>query len=347
MKENVKNILLIQPKVPPYRIEIFKALAKELGSITILHFDTEKRFVGYPEIHEILGDKIEIKTFKYIKGLRKLMKQFDVVITLFDFHWINAFMTPFFKNSYKTIVWGHGLGKNNLINKLRKIGFNKADAIITYNKSGKDKIVNLGVKADKIFIAHNTLKVANYQDTSLQSKKVFLYVGRLQERKKLDIFIQIFAEQKLHEQGYTFHILGDGKKEKERLLDIVKSNNVVPYVHFFRGTSNDDELAHFFRDALVYISPGAVGLGVLHSFAYGVPVLTIADVGHGPEVSNVTNGKTGYLFENQHSFEDFFKQKDLEEKLRIMGKNGFEHFSNNRTVDRMVTGFKNAINHTN
>ncbi len=347
MNRNSENILLIQPKVPAYRFEIFKTLAEETNGLTVLHFGKKKVFEDVKEIQEVIGDIIEFKNLKYIKNLNNNIKSFDIVITLFDFHWINAFIIPFLNTPNKVIVWGHGLGKNTWINKLRKIGYKKADAIITYNESGKNKIGNLGIQKNKIFVANNTIKVLNAKDTSSESQKVFLYVGRLQERKKLSIFIRIFASLELYKDGYKFYILGDGEEEKLSLQNEVKLNNMEDHISFFDGTSDDDILGAFFSQAIAYISPGAVGLGVLHSFAYGVPVLTIKDVNHGPEVYNIINGENGYLFENQSLFKDFFRNENFEEELLNMGRNGYEHYSNKRKVSDMINGFKNAINYIN
>jgi glycosyltransferase involved in cell wall biosynthesis len=47
----------------------------------------------------------------------------------------------------------------------------------------------------------------------------------------------------------------------------------------------------------VLMHPGAIGLTLLHAFAYGLPVITHNDAKkHGPEFVAFSDGETGYAF---------------------------------------------------
>jgi len=70
----------------------------------------------------------------------------------------------------------------------------------------------------------------------------------------------------------TIHIIGEGE-ENEYLKDLSVKLNISNRVIFYGKITNEITLKGLFRQAYAYISPGPVGLGVLHSFAYGVPVL--------------------------------------------------------------------------
>lgn len=340
------KILIIQPSLPDYRIPFFEALAEEVGKeITVLHFGRFKN-VQHPLLKEKVGETYRIGSLRWIRDLRREVQDYSITIQVFDPHFINLFFMPFFGRKRKTILWGHGLGNSSVVNRIRKVIFKKANAIITYSNTGKDQIVNLGVPSEKVYVAHNTLKVKNSQNSTGDSSKCFLYVGRLQRRKKLDVFLEIFHNLSLGDMGYSFLIVGDGDEEKAYLQTIVEGFHLSSYVQFVPGTFDEKELLEYFKHSMYSISPGDVGLGVLHSFAYGVPVLTMKANGHGPEIENIINDKNGVVFQDKQEFEENLMHYLDETIARQMGNNAFEHYTNHANIQNMVAGFIAAINST-
>lgn len=340
----MSKCLIIQPSIPAYRVPFFECLADSLGyELTILHFGVSAN-INHPLINEILGSFIEFKGLKYILNLNSIIKNYTTIITVFDPHWSNAFLLPLTHTNKKIILWGHGLGKNNFINHVRKKLFQNSNAIITYDEQGKSKITELGIKKSKVFVANNTILVTNSVNTANCSKKNFLYVGRLQRRKRLDIFLDIFSELNLGAEGYSLTIVGNGKEEKLFLERYIEQLKIGKYVDFVTGTTNEDVLLSYFSRALYYVSPDAVGLGVLHSFAYGVPILTITSQNHGPEVRNIVNDKNSYIFDNKEQFKIMLPQLLASDKAIDLGNNAFKTYSNDRSIEQMVSGFIKAIN---
>ena len=105
-----------------------------------------------------------------------------------------------------------------------------------------------------------------------------------------------------------------------------------------------EKLKSFFDNALVYVSPGPVGLGVLHSFSYGTPVITINSGKHGPELSNIINGVNGYICDD---YEDFSNKLNYilnnKKKLKTMSSNAYDHYINKRNNGIMVSAFIDAL----
>lgn len=336
-------MIIIQPNLPSYRYHFFCCLAEGLNKkITVLHFGQKSNLI-HPLINEEIGDYRKFGSFKFVLNLSKLIEEYSTVITVFDPHWINLFTLPLFQKKRKIVLWGHGLGKNNFINKVRVVFIKKAFSFITYSEERKERLLNSGINRTTVYVAHNTLAVVNLRDTSSFSKKKFLYVGRLQRRKKLDIFFDIFDALKLGELGYSVDVVGDGLEEKKYLKDRVVRLGLTKYVSFKEGTTSETKLIEYFSHAKYYISPGAVGLGVLHSFAYGVPVLTMIDEDHGPEVDNIQNGINGQVFYDEIDFRNSlydFLNANIAEK---MGQNAFRHYRQERSVQVMVDDFIKAI----
>src|SRR5262249_30975968 len=86
-------------------------------------------------------------------------------------------------------------------------------------------------------------------------------------------------------------------------------------------------------------------LGVLHSFAYGVPVITSRGVLHGPEVTNLRHGENSVLYEGswESLAEVLIKLGNDPEYCSRLGRNGYNHYSRRRTLAHMVEGFLRAV----
>lgn len=340
----MKKILIIQPACPPYRVAFFLALATKIGEFSLLHFGSPIKFNEDSGIEEIQGDLIKIGNLNYIKNLHIILKDFNLIISVFDPHWINAFLLPVFYPNKKILLWGHGMGNSKLINKIRIILLNKAAGLITYNQAGKDDFVNEGIPSFKVFVAPNSQKVPNSQNTSKYPKNSFLFVGRLQRRKKIDLLLKAFKENQFDIKGYVINIIGNGREEKEFLQRQVEDLGITESVKFINGTIDDDVLLSNFQKAFAYVSPGAVGLGVLHSFAYGVPVVTIKNMGHGPEASNILNFENGIIGRDYEDFSFQLNEIIKNDLYKYLGDNAFTHFKKNRSIENMVQGFLKAIN---
>lgn len=114
-------------------------------------------------------------------------------------------------------------------------------------------------------------------------------------------------------------------------------------MYFVNGTTNNDILLGYFAESMYYVSPGAVGLGDLHSFAYGVPVLTMEDENHGPEVENIKQNINGYVFKDQFDFNDKIIEFLEKSKYAQMGSNAYVFYTDERSINNMVLGFINAL----
>ncbi|MCO5284472.1 MAG: glycosyltransferase family 4 protein [Saprospiraceae bacterium] len=347
----MEKVLIIQNKIPKYREALFSELGKIL-SLTIIH--SGEKISGDLSYREIVVSKLSYKNFFLQKGLVRIISQnkFDVIILMFDLHWICNVILPLFKpcRNVKWILWGHRYNKNKFINLFRNFMMKRVDANILYSDHEIPRMVKNGIKRESIFVANNTLDVPNSVDLSLNNKDCYLYVGRLQKRKRIDELIIAFkAILPFIPEHVNLEIIGDGE-EMENLFSLVEKEKIGSRV-IFRGEITDSEqLINFFSRAFLYISIGAVGLSVLHSFAYGIPVVTIVDEQnyHGPELYNIINNENSFLIKNL----------ELLPKLLIdianyridnfsdIGQKAFRHFTENRTIDKMVLSFKAAVKYS-
>ena len=75
---------------------------------------------------------------------------------------------------------------------------------------------------------------------------------------------------------------------------VVETAKREPWLRYL-GAKDDAEKAPYWSLAKVCLMPGLVGLAVLDSLAFGVPMVTTAYPYHSPEIDYLTHGKTGWI----------------------------------------------------
>jgi len=141
----------------------------------------------------------------------------------------------------------------------------------------------------------------------------FLYVGRLDEEKRVDVLIR--AMGKVKNQNIQLLLAGDGSKEKMiyRLVDDLNLGERVKYL----GRIERSQVANILRDADVFVMPGdgeSLSIATLEAMACGLPVIAANSMAL-PEL--VQTGKNGLLF--QPGDEDDLARK-MDEMAAMSGR---------------------------
>lgn len=332
------KLLIIQPDIRQYRYEFFKVLEQFCTSLKIVHFGKPvENFL----VQQEQGRLIQLFSFKWVVGLIRACRGYDHIVVGSDFHWVNLFFLSLVLGE-KAIYWGHGLGKNRFVNWMRLLSAARAGAFITYDEAGREALIHMGLKPAKIFVANNTLSVLNTTDTSHEEKRYFLFIGRLQRRKRLDLIIRSLGQIPSRKTADLL-IVGDGEAEAEYLRGICADEGLLNHVRFVPGTTDEALLLTYFKSAYAYVSPGHVGLGVLHSFAYGVPVVTLGGRKHAPEVSNLVHLENAYICEGEGDITNALQYCTDKRNAQRIGHNAYCWYSKNRTINHMVKGFLEAF----
>lgn len=340
----VKSILILQNEIMEYRKPVYNGLA-ESYHLVVLHS-------GRPSVneddryHECLTSKVSLWRIhrQPYSPLRKMIADFDAVIAMFDLGW-PAYLAPLFWREHpKYILWGHRYSSNRIACNIRDQLMKRADRLLMYGDEDVELMVARGVDPAKIVIAWNTIHVHNHQDFSNAKKTSLLFVGRLQKRKRIDLFIRIFARlQGRISDDITLDIIGSGEIEND-LKQIADNLGILHKVNFHGRIDNPNVLANYYSRAYAYVSPGPVGLGVLHSLAYGVPVITMRDVRHGPEFYNLVHGQNSIICDDVPVVEEAILRICTDPALAYqLGTNAYQYYVRERPLKRMLEGFKKAI----
>ena len=183
-------------------------------------------------------------------------------------------------HSRRRPVLGWGLGSprpSGLLASARESSrrrlIHRLDALITYSQKGAEEYRTAGFPADKIFIAPNAVAPRPThpppaRSAAFSGQPVILFVGRLQERKRLDLLFQASAALPGRLQPRLL-IVGDGpaRAQVEAL-----ASQVYPQAEFL-GARHGADLDPCFAAADLFVLPGTGGLAVQQAMAHGLPVV--------------------------------------------------------------------------
>ena len=137
-------------------------------------------------------------------------------------------------------------------------------------------------------------------------------------------------------------IVGDGL-ERANLERRVRRSGLSAAVTFHGEVHDDELLSELFARAYACVVPGYVGLVALHSFAYGVPVVTRKGEPHAPEFSNLAHGSNALVCDRRGFADALVEVCTRPERAALLGRNGYQFYANKRTLDMMLYGFRKAI----
>jgi glycosyltransferase involved in cell wall biosynthesis len=181
----------------------------------------------------------------------------------------------------------------------------------------------------------------NYSEYLVLPKKGlarhFLYLGRLDKAKGIDLLCQAFLRVASLNDGMRLRIAGWGPLDESLREEYKNSTNIE-----FIGSVSDSMKKELFRDSDVLVAPSVIpepfGIVIIEAYAHGVPVIT-SRTGAFPEI--VREGETGLLV-NPEFVDDLFSAmvKFSEDKslLATMSANCIEE-ARKFTTEKMINDY--------
>lgn len=203
---------------------------------------------------------------------------------------------------YKNIDLAFYVGTNN---KAYYRNFGLQDKQLTFAPHAIDnnRFSNISSNDEaEVIKLKNKIGIENYE-------VVFLFVGKLEEKKNVSLLLQAFSKINNHRVGLL--IVGNGALEKEYKTEFEKVENI----HFmdFQNQSNMP-IVYRLGDVLVLPSKGPSetwGLAINEAMASGSAVLASSDCG--AAIDLIKDGINGYIFKSEDG-------NDLGEKLKLLIK---------------------------
>ena len=351
------NVLLVQESIVSYRLPVYNLIA-EKANLTIGY--TSKSNANIIDKFEVVKlNKFTFKGFHIIKNnFNELCKNYDVVIIMADLHYLSYCLLPFLKRDFKVIPWTIGIRasysrrydvnrKKKLIDKIYLKLLQKSDAVIFYMAEAK-KFWGNSLDKKSIFIAHNTVEVLNINlDFDINKKKSILFLGTLYKEKKIYELINAFIKAKEKAESKNFlrlDIIGKGV-ELEFILELIKKHKLENSVFLHGAIYDETELAKFFNNAILCVSPDQAGLSVIKSMGYGVPFVTRSNAITGGERFNIRDNVNGMFYDEEAQLTKIIVDAFINPKKFIkMGKRAKDYYASNTTIQIMADNVLKAIN---
>ena len=355
---------LVQRVLPVYRAPFFDALATACsGGLSV--------FAGQTAAAEAIQttDLLEVARYAparnlhfgqvgsplYIcwqKGLLRWLQawQPDALIveanprylsTRWAIHWMHDRRCP-------VLAWGLGApASRHTLEAMRRPGrqlfLTQFDGLIAYSQRGAEEYRRLGLPPDRVFVAPNAAARRPQNPPSGRllasaERKLVLFVGRLQRRKRIDLLLKACAALPLQLQP-ELCIVGEGPALQEFQA---LARQVYPQAQFV-GTHRGPELEPYFASADLFVLPGTGGLAVQEAMAHGLPVIVAEGDGTQDDLVQPGNGWRIPPGDLQALTNILHQALSNPDRLRQMGRESYRIVSEEASIERMVEVFVHAL----
>jgi L-malate glycosyltransferase len=332
----MRRVSIIQRDIPHYRVRFFEELyiQGKLQGLDIRVYAGRSpaqvtSSIGFP--YRVLPlrqfGKRTSRSF-WMCGLEKAIAGSDIVVAPQE---LQCLTVPYLWAKRRRICkswiwWGHGYNfqaslrhsvATQIKEAIKRFMTRRADGLITYTARGTEYWRQQGLPESRVVPFYNTIDVEGLRKASaeisqqqrmelkrklgLDGKHVLLFSGRLYAEKKVDFLLKAFAALKKSNSDVALLIIGDGEERDN--LEQMATRLDRQDVHFLGELVDSKETAAYFSLADLLVIPGAVGLAIVHGFAFGLPLITTESPGHGPELDYLSrdNGAMTRLDSSQYA----------------------------------------------
>jgi glycosyltransferase involved in cell wall biosynthesis len=347
-KHAARSVVIFQRVLMHYRVPLFNALSEALDGRLTVCFCEPGAGVQESQLRFTVCkvQSVNRGPLRSASGVTEVLAAHDIVVTPLDIHELLLWRCAASGHDRRrTVAWGHSHGNTAFSQRCRRWLAGRCGAVVVYTDEGRSRLEAERFDVSRVFVANNTVEVANAAIDRETARTSFVFSGRLTSRKEVDSALAAFAgiPPQLRANA-KFEIVGGGS-EKRRLQDLAGRLLPSSSVVFHDEIYDPEALRSIFHRSLAYVSPGHVGLGLLHSFAYGVPVITKRDASHAPEFSNLVDGENSLLYDGTLSELEACMTQLLQrpERSLELGCQAYQHFQQQCSITQFVHGFLSAF----
>ena len=378
MSQKMLKIAIQQPALPQYRLSVFKKLS-EVFSITVFYgsignlenLDTKDFKSLNSNIirlfkdtkFELLWDNSQIRLTR--------TKKWDVVILSWGNRYVSLLPALLLAKISGTsvILWGHGYSKNSgrLMTLYRNFLARFADTILLYDTNTLNQIKSdIQLKNKNVFAAPNAIDQAPIESAkyfwknnskqlnefltkyNLQDRFQILFVSRIERANNIEILIKATAILKSKIPNVLSVIIGSSDNEYKAELDqLIDELDCRQNIFILGPIYEETELAPWFLTSNIFCYPTNIGLSLMHSLGYDLPVIIGDDLSKcNPEVYCFQPGRNGLTFKDGDpsalaaTLWDY--SRDDKQQLAL-SKNCAKTIKSIASLDQMVDGMSKAI----
>ncbi|GGK77485.1 glycosyltransferase family 4 protein [Amphritea balenae] len=363
------RVIILQRVLPHYRVPFFDLLYK------LLKDEGVELFVIYgqecpgsvPASCEYTRDwslKIDNKYFSFFgkeivyQPVFHLLSTSDLVIVEQANRLVLNYLLLVLRRltKLKVAFWGHGknfqsYNSDDFFEKIKRFYSSEVDWWFSYTNSGVSIIKSLGFPESKITCVDNSIDVSELKLSSrnvelndvLEIKKtlgiisnnVAVYCGGMYSEKKINFLLESCDLVRKEISDFEVLFIGDGPDSK----DVINYTVNRSWAHFIGPKVGVDRVPYF-KISKILLMPGLVGLAVLDSFAFEVPMITTNIPIHSPEFDYLDNNVNGIVTEfDVHLYSKKVIELFKDDSLLIALKEGCRSSASNYSVENMASNF--------
>ena len=291
------GVVLQRSAFPDYRKEVLRLLSEMLhGSLSVLVGSESFDRTTHADLTSV--DSVTQVDNYYLFG-RRMLWQSGVVRPAVRAHCAIVELNPRIVSGWvilaarkilrrPSVTWGHVWsrdGPRSRTNGLRHAMRSLAATHVVYTARQRQELLK-HIPTAQVIVAPNAVYRADQMDPSTSDQPTdILFSGRLIPSKKPLLLLEAFvlAIQRGLPPEYTLTFIGDGPVRESLVQAVRKSGTAAARVRLL-GQMSPYHVHSYYRDALVSVSPGYVGLSAIQSFSFGVPLIVARDEPHAPEV---------------------------------------------------------------
>src|SRR6185369_13165326 len=369
------NVLIIQRRMTEYRVPLFNALRRKLAEQGVnlqVVYGTPTAVEAGRKDSGSLPWGIEAPCH-YLPLLasqavwqqipRHILTEQDLVIIPHENMLLANYLLLFlrgFRGQGKIAFWGHGANfqsKNTygFRDRFKAWTARQVDWWFAYTAASVEKVVASGFAPQQVTCLNNAVDVGVLQNQlatitlgerqellqglGLTGKQLAVFIGGLYPDKRLGFLCA--AADKLRQRLSDFELLviGDGP-QRELVRNFAASR---PWFRWAGARHGRDKALHLSLGRII-LNPGLVGLNILDSFAFGLPLIT-TDCGiHSPEIAYLRSGQNGIMTADDPSaYADAAERMLTDEELREELAANCRADANRYTLENMVDNFSTGI----
>jgi glycosyltransferase involved in cell wall biosynthesis len=325
MEKKIINVAIITNIIPSYREGFYDRLFKRDDMNVKVYCQKKIPGLNLISIHNKYGGRIRL--IKYLSGAKEMIVwQFLPWLEIFSAYDVifiggnprvisDVAISTILHLSGKSVVhWimAHSFRANTITENVRLFWSRIFKYIFVYTDEEVSFLRRKGFKRNYISGMNNGLDQKEIDAAILrwpaarlkawrisngfENNVLVLSCARLEAKNNFELVIRALPLMLDRVPNLVWCLIGGGR-EKEKLATMAKRAGLEEKIRFLGEKYDEDELAPWFLSSEVLIHPAAVGLTMLHSFGYGLPVVTHGEAKHhNPEYAAFEPERTGRIF---------------------------------------------------
>lgn len=370
----MRKVYFIQRVLADYRMPFFDALRLSLQEkgveLKLIYgfgneHDEQRGYLATLDWAEKVQEKY-IKFGKYhlvYQPYLKYLKDANLIIIAQEMKLLLNYILMWQRRSdkFRLAFWGHCMNyqelSSNFLNKVKRKLNNFTDWWFVYTAKEAEFIAKNGFPRERISVVQNSIDTATLQElrkrvaiTQIEkvrfklginkNDKVGLFCGGLYKEKRLEFLIESCRRIKNKIPEFHLVVLGGGPGETY-INKIVLENH---WIHYLGPVYNDSERVLYFMAADIFLLPGLVGLAILDSFTFSVPLITTDFPFHSPEIEYLENGRNGIITKDSlEEYTDVVIKTLADDKKREMLIQGCRDSAQKYSIANMAENFSDGI----